>query len=183
MEVYRDKGSIPGSEKGLCFLCRDNDPFPNNNNLEVCIYKENFSPENARLVEKIEQCFEKNRWPPAWRNGLYEMHHFHSKAHEVLGVYSGWVQACFGGPGGRVLKAAAGDVIIIPAGVSHRNLKQSADFKVVGAYPEGQRWNMKFGTTGDRPRVDREIQAVSLPQADPVYGKDGPLLALWGRSE
>jgi uncharacterized protein YjlB len=127
----------------------------------------------------IEQCFLQNGWPPAWRNGLYDIHHYHSTAHEALGVYEGWVEACFGGPGGVEQTATAGDVIIIPAGVSHKNMRQSGHFRVVGAYPKNQTWNMKYGRKGERPQVDREIQQVALPEKDPVYGIIGPLMKIW----
>ena len=163
----------------LHFLCPENDTFPNNGNLELCIFKQAFSPDTANLVEMIEHCFQKNGWPPVWRNGIYDMHHYHSTAHEALGVYSGWVEACFGGPGGRVKTAAAGDVIVIPAGVSHKNMKQSANFRVVGAYPEGQPWNMKYGRLGERPQVDEEIEQVPLPPTDPLCGTDKPLMKIW----
>jgi uncharacterized protein YjlB len=163
----------------LHFLCPANDTFPNNNSLELCVLKQVFSPGATNLVELIEQCFLKNGWPPAWRNGLYDMHHYHSTAHEALGIYEGCVEVCFGGPGGIVQTATAGDVIIIPAGISHKNMKQSENFKVVGAYPKGQPWNMKYGRQGERPQVDVEIQQVALPQRDPVYGIDGPLMKIW----
>ena len=163
----------------LRFLCPANDTFPNNDTLELCIFQQVFSADEVHLVEVIEQCFQQNGWPPAWRNGLYDMHHYHSTAHEALGVYRGWVEACFGGPGGVKQTATAGDVIIIPAGVSHKNMNQSENFRVVGAYPEGQPWNMKFGRQGERPQVDEEIQQVALPQGDPVYGPDGPLMKIW----
>ena len=163
------------------FLCPENDTFPNNPSLDLCIFKQVFSPDAANLVQLFEQCFQKNGWPPVWRNGLYDIHHYHSTAHEALGVYSGWVQARFGGPGGTTQTAAAGDVIIIPAGVSHKSMKQSNDFRVVGAYPEGQPLNMKYGRLGERPQVDEEIRQVALPQTDPVHGTDGPLMELWGK--
>lgn len=167
----------PGEVNHL--LCPGNDTFPNNGYLELCIMRQVISPDNFDLAEMFEHCFQKNGWPGAWRNGLYDIHHYHSTAHEALGVYSGWVRACFGGPGGRVYTVAAGDVIIIPAGVSHKNLEQSADFKVVGAYPKGQRPNMKYGRPEERPQVDGDIQQVGLPVTDPVYGTEGPLMDIW----
>ncbi len=181
MEHQDGKSNNEDSKQILHFLCPENDTFPNNNSLELCIIKQAFPPDAVNLVELIEQCFQKNGWPPAWRNGLYDMHHYHSTAHEALGVYSGWVEACFGGPGGIVQTASAGDVIIIPAGVSHKNIKQSANFKVVGAYPEGQPWNMRYGRPGERPQVDEEINQVALPQSDPVHGTDGPLMKIWNK--
>ena len=166
-------------ENILHFRCLENDTFPNNPTLELCILKQVFPPNADNLVDLIEQCFQKNDWPPAWRNGLYDIHHYHSTAHEALGIYSGWIRGCFGGPGGIVQTASAGDVIIIPAGVSHKNVGQSANFRVVGAYPDGQPWNMKYGQPGERPQVDKEIHQVTLPRTDPVYGAGGPLLNIW----
>lgn len=159
-------------------IFQDDGTFPNNENLPLLVIR---SPlEDAQIVpESFEELFNTHGWPSAWRNGLYDFHHYHSKAHEVLGVYSGWVRACFGGPDGEILEARQGDVIIIPAGVSHCNKGQSPDFKVVGGYPAGQPWDMMYGRTGERPQADRNISQVLLPTADPVFGPDGPLIALW----
>jgi uncharacterized protein YjlB len=156
----------------------ENGPFPNNGRLPLLIYKQAFEKESV-TPENFEQLFTSNFWPAAWRNGIYSLHHYHSTAHEVLGVYRGWVEACFGGPDGLVLQAEAGDVIIIPAGVSHCNKKQSSDFRVVGAYPQDQVWDMKYGKDGERPTVDQVISTVTLPTADPVLGMDGLLKTLW----
>ena len=159
-------------------LFTDDGRFPNNGNLPLIIIKAPFDGEMIS-PERFENTFTRNGWPAAWRNGLYDRHHYHSSAHEALGVYSGWVRGCFGGPGGETFEARAGDVIIIPAGVSHCNRGQSADFSVVGAYPAGQTWDMKFGNPGDRPAADNAIKTVPMPSSDPVFGADGPLLSLW----
>lgn len=160
-------------------LCRPNFPFPNNSILPVCLLREVFTGEGEKLAIALEHAFMANQWPPAWRNGLYDFHHFHSTAHEALGVYSGWVKACFGGPGGAVLTASAGDVIVIPAGVSHQNLAQSQDFKVVGGYPEGQYADMRYGDPAEYEHAADQVQSVPLPSADPVFGEGGPLIGLW----
>jgi uncharacterized protein YjlB len=98
-----------------------------------------------------------------------------------LGIYAGWVSAQFGGPQGKSVKARAGDVIIVPAGVSHKNLDQSSDFRAVGAYPRGRMWDMNTGKPAERPRADEHIKNVPLPEAGPVFGKSGPLIRLWKR--
>ena len=159
-------------------LFNDDGRFPNNEGLVFVIFKSVLAPGRISPAE-FETLFSKNGWPAAWRNGLYDFHHYHSTAHEVLGVYSGWVEGRFGGPGGETFTAEAGDAIIIPAGVSHCNMGQSPDFKVVGAYPAGQQWDMKNGTPGERPGADDNIKNVALPGSDPVFGSDGPLLDLW----
>jgi uncharacterized protein YjlB len=161
------------------FRLEDDGTFPNNARLPLIILANAFSPTEADLAATIEACFEHHGWPPAWRNGLFGYHHYHSSAHEALGVYAGWVNAQFGGPQGVKATARAGDVIVIPAGVAHKNLDQSNDFMVVGAYPRGQRWDMNTGRKGERPRADARIRKVPLPNADPVLGRKGAVTHLW----
>lgn len=158
----------------------DDGTFPNNETLPFIVYKHVFNALADETAVLVESLFQSNGWSPSWRNGLYDFHHYHSSAHEALGVYSGWVKGQFGGPGGVILTARAGDVIIIPAGVAHKNMDQSADFRVAGAYPEGQSWDMQYGRPGERPAADERIKKVPLPKRDPVYGKTGPLLEAWG---
>lgn len=170
--------------QGVQFVSRVFHPsgeFPNNERLPLVILK---SPLKDIPVEPelFEATFREHDWPPAWRNGLYDFHHYHSKAHEVLGVYAGWVRVCFGGPQGEILEAAKGDVIIIPAGVSHCNTGQSKDFRVVGGYPYGQSWDMMYGQPGERLQGEHNISQVSLPACDPVFGPEGILVTLWGCS-
>jgi uncharacterized protein YjlB len=129
--------------------------------------------------QAIEALFTSNDWPAAWRNGVYPYHHYHSTAHEALGVYSGSATVQFGGPDGAAVTIGAGDVAVIPAGVAHKCLERSPDFRVVGAYPRGQRWDMCYGKPGERPGADRRIAAVPDPASDPVRGGDGTLIRLW----
>lgn len=156
------------------FVFHDDGTYPNNS-LPLVFIKS----AGATDPSTIEKIFHENNWVNSWRNGLYSFHHYHSTAHEVLGIYSGWVKAQLGGPGGKIVTLEAGDVVIIPAGVAHKNIDQSPDFKVVGAYPIGQNPDMKYGKPGERPEADQNIQSVDLPEHDPVYGPTGPLMELW----
>jgi uncharacterized protein YjlB len=127
----------------------------------------------------IERVFAGHDWLNSWRNGVYPFHHFHSIAHEVLGVAAGTATVMFGGPGGRELKLGPGDVVAIPAGVGHCRVAASPDFLIVGAYPGGADWDLRRGDPAERDEVRRNIAAVGLPATDPVYGADGPLRKLW----
>ncbi len=161
------------------FVFEDDGTYPNNAELPVIVLPQAFAAAPTVDPATIETVFEQNGWDSAWRNGLFAFHHYHSTVHESLGIYAGWVKARLGGPGGETLTARAGDVLVIPAGVSHKNLGQSADFRVVGAYPRGQSWDMMYGKPGERPQADDAIRNVPLPAADPVFGKTGPLMRLW----
>jgi uncharacterized protein YjlB len=50
---------------------------------------------------------------------------------------------------------------------------------VVGAYPNGMRWDLRRGDPAERDQVLANIEAVPLPDADPVHGPDGPLIEIW----
>jgi hypothetical protein len=51
-------------------------------------------------------------------------------------------------------------------------MESSLDFSVVGAYPGGRSWDLLRGRPGERPRADRNIGAVPLPDNDPI-GRPG----------
>ena len=127
----------------------------------------------------IENLFAQHGWSNCWRDGIYEFHHFHSTAHEVLGIARGRVRARFGGAQGRTLELETGDVVVIPAGVGHKNEGQSADLLVIGAYAQGRSWDVCTGRPGERPGVLDRIGQVPLPEADPVGGAGGALVPLW----
>lgn len=170
--------ALGASPNPSALLLRDDGTFPNSR-FPALVYARVFS-EQAALADRFEALFEKHGWTGSWRNGLFQFHHYHSTAHEVLGVYSGHVRVRLGGAKGQLVTLKAGDVAIVPAGVAHKNEGQSADFRVVGAYPRGTSADMQYGKDGERPRTDENIASVPLPPADPVGGRQGALLRLWG---
>jgi len=101
----------------------------------------------------------------------------------VLGVYDGTAKIRLGGKHGQTVEVRAGDVILIPAGVAHHNIGTSPDFGVVGAYPDGRSWDLLRGLPGERPKSDRTIAALPIPDYDPIYGADGPLRQIWKSGE
>jgi uncharacterized protein YjlB len=157
----------------------DDDGAIPNSCLPLLVYR-NAVPADAAAIEAV---FTANRWPPAWRDGVHPFHHFHSAAHEVLGVARGTANVLFGGPGGRVLKLSAGDVAVVPAGVGHCNQGQSPDLLIVGGYPEGARHQVdtRRGDAAEIGEVRRNVAFVATPASDPVTGAAGALPRLWGR--
>ena len=127
--------------------------------------------------------FGTNDWGGCWRNGIYPFPHYHSTAHEVLGICRGEARVRLGGDVGIELTVRAGDVVVIPAGVGHQNLGAGPDLLVVGAYPREQRFDLCRGRPEERRQALENILRVPLPAADPVYGADGPLVEQWLRRE
>ncbi len=157
---FKDDGKIPNSQ------------YP------LILYRNAFSARGGSGASWLEEKFAANNWTNSWRNGIYSFHHYHSTSHEVLGVYSGSAMVHLGGEEGEKLNIEAGDIIIIPAGVGHKNLG-GRNLGVVGAYPDGRSWDLNRGLPGERPKVDQNILALPIPEADPLLGKSDGLVKIW----
>lgn len=74
--------------------------------------------------------------------------------------------------GGVLLSVKAGDVLVIPAGVSHRAMEDSDGFCMVGAYPKGApSWDMNYGRSQEEVKeAASRIEKIPLPSADPFTG-------------
>jgi uncharacterized protein YjlB len=154
----------------------DDGAFPNSR-LPVLVYRAAIPAADA---EAFERRFRDNGWVPLWRDGVFPYHHYHSTAHEALGVAAGSATLQLGGPNGAEIRIEAGDGLVIPAGVAHRRITASPDFLLVGAYPPGQEdWDIIRGTAADRPAADRRIAELALPPSDPVAGPNGALTRIW----
>jgi uncharacterized protein YjlB len=158
----------------------DDGVVPNNSKLPLVLYRH--ALELGDVVGRPERAFEalfaSNGWRGAWVDGIYDFHHYHSTAHEVLGIAQGSAKVQLGGPQGLLVELEAGDAVAIPAGVGHC-LIAGDDLVVVGAYPEGQDWDLCRATEPDRLKALENIPWVPLPKLDPVFGPDGPVLARW----
>ena len=155
---------------------------PNNPRLPLIVYRGALETGGDAAASCVA-LFDRNGWTGAWKNGVYARHHYHSRAHEVLGVAAGWVRVRLDGEGGQTVELRAGDVVVIPAGVAHKNEGASPDLLVVGAYPRGQSPDMRSPGATDHARALSQIAAVPLPAGDPVHGNSGPLIERWRAAE
>ncbi|KAI7238886.1 hypothetical protein KC330_g2330 [Hortaea werneckii] len=177
-------------------------------------------------TSKVYDLFTANGWEINWifRYGPTQRSHYHSKAHECMAVLSGTATIRFGsgdtsedleasthGPEhedcGVEVNASAGDVFVIPAGVSHKTFDTTpaefalltpgnghgieADdprealsrikldgFTMMGAYPLGGEWD--FCNGGEDELKRRGAWTVPRPERDPVMGRsEEGLCGLW----
>ena len=159
-------------------LFADDGMVPNNPCLPLVVYRGvlDTGSEGAAACETL---FAGNGWSGGWRGGVYPYHHYHSTAHEALGIVAGSARVRFGGDSGDVVDLNAGDAVVIPAGVAHKGEAASPDLLIVGAYPAGRGPDLRVPGQGDRERALANIAAVPLPASDPVCGKSGPVIKRW----
>jgi uncharacterized protein YjlB len=168
------------SEKGLKVETHrfgDDGTVPNNPS-PLVVYR-GVLAEGGDRAAACEAMFARNGWPGAWRNGIYGHHHYHSTAHEVLGIAAGDARVRLGGDNGKTVELRTGDVVVIPAGVAHKREAASADLLVIGSYPRGQSPDHCRAEAGAHDEAQGRIATVPLPAADPVTGQAEPLLACW----
>lgn len=149
-----------------------------NSPLPVVIYRQVISLRGEEAAKWMEETFLRNAWSNSWRNGIYSYHHFHSNTHEVLGIYSGQVLTQMGGINGEKIPLRAGDLIIIPAGVGHKNI-ESKNLGVVGAYPQGLEPDLLKPSKSNHTAVKLAVSRVTKPRMDPLLGVTGGINESW----
>jgi uncharacterized protein YjlB len=174
---------------------------PNNDELPLILYRGAVAFTGGEPELDVENLFWGNGWGDGFRGDTFPFHHYHSVAHEVVGCARGRARIQFGGPDGPEFDVAAGDVVLIPAGVAHRRLDDAPGFVSVGAYPAGQQPDLCVFSRADAETARRtpevgdlnvvpveaadlaaaraRIARVALPESDPVGGAEGALAALW----
>jgi uncharacterized protein YjlB len=161
--VFADDGDIPNSR------------------LPLLIYAGAIDVSAADKAVAFEELFHRNGWGNGWRSVVFPFHHYHSNAHEVLGIASGEVTLRMGGEaGGRTITAKVGDALLIPAGVGHKRLSSVEGLLVIGAYPAGSPdYDLLREGAEDKARIRARIAAVAMPATDPVGGKNGAVQKYW----
>ncbi len=173
--LVHDGGAVSAPET----LRLDDDGVIPNNALPVLLYRGD-ATDSDDAPREIEALFRANGWPPQWRGGVFAFHHYHSTAHEVLGVWGGWARIQLGGELGPIVRLEAGDVVVMPAGVGHCRIDGGAGFGVVGGYPANEPdWDLCRADPSIHDAAAARIARVPLPATDPVEGANGPLMRYW----
>ncbi|BBH45809.1 cupin domain-containing protein [Pseudomonas sp. KU43P] len=154
-----------------------------NSRLAVLLYRLKLAT-SADPASAFEALFAAHRWTPLWRDGIFDYHHFHPNAHEVLGIARGRARVTLGGEAGQTLSVNMGDVLVLPAGTGHRCVDASDDFLVVGAYPQGQEdYDIQRPDAAAHKQALARIAAVPLPEQDPVTGAHGAVTTQWANDQ
>lgn len=149
---------------------------PNNANLPVLIYHDAV-PAEGEMASAFENRFRENGWQGTWRDGVFDYQHYHTGAHEVLGIAGGRARLLIGGPTGAEISVHAGDCLVLPAGTGHKRIEASRDFLVVGAYPLGQDADIETGPASVAQL--QKIASLPIPATDPLQGENGALKRYW----
>lgn len=190
-----------------------NSPHP------ILHYPRLLDPATAGSPARVWDLFTSNGWQTQWvyRYGSTQASHYHSRAHEAMTVLSGSATLRFGvadtdpdpernthGPareaGGVEVRAEAGDVFVLPAGIAHKTFDtrpeasfalltggdghaveaeddraalaelEVSGFTMMGAYPVDG-GAWDFAVGGDTSQEEYEkVWSVSKPGKDPVLG-------------
>lgn len=158
-----------------------NDLVPNNR-LPLLVYRDAV---RGGGVDAIISLFRENGWSNNWFNpGVYTYPHFHSTTHECLGCAQGSIKLSLsvGDTGWSEVELFAGDIIVLPAGISHEDLGHSDDNMMCGGYPDGRDWDNIQPSNMDRRAyvaASKRIMSLPIPTQDPATG--GPM-TLWQKA-
>ena len=150
-----------------------------NNKLPVMIYHRVIPPNIVDNADYLEHLFRSNGWPPQWRYPVYTFTHFHSNTHEALGVFAGTARLQLGGENGKIIEVKAGDVLLLPAGIGHKQISADEEFMLVGAYPPEMKADLCHDEPAQLTARTKAVVAVPLPATDPVTGHNEGSMITW----
>lgn len=158
----------------------ENPPFPNSP-LPVLFYSQVLDDfvEGEDAEEATKNLLMENGYTNAWTGGIHDYHHFHSNTHEVLVCLKGKATVQLGGPNGKEFSFSKGDALLLPAGVAHKAIDTTENFKIVGAYPDGIEFDMQEGDEANYKEIQQRANDVPVPEKDPLTGSDGAVQEYW----
>ncbi|WP_353220834.1 cupin [Salinisphaera sp. S4-8] len=179
MNDFQDAPTPPTAANAPERLWFEDDGRTPNSRYPVLCYR-GLTLADGSPADALEALFAHNGWPPQWRGGVFDYHHYHARAHETLGVARGQATLVLGGEGGRAIDLHARDVLVLPAGTGHCRHSASEDFELVAAYPpDQQNWDLCRPGDTDIATARATIAALTTPGNDPVGGAHGALTRDW----
>ena len=158
----------------------DDGDVPNHPSWPMIVYSQAIALETLKESgHAFDELFERHGWLVGFRNGIYPFTHYHSNAHEVLGIASGEATVQFGGDSGKTLTTRAGDALLLPAGTGHKLISSGPDLLVIGAYPPGSNRDLMRSGEVDKAGIRARIVGVAKPNSDPISGAAGAMISLW----
>ncbi|GAB7343370.1 hypothetical protein MBLNU457_1410t1 [Dothideomycetes sp. NU457] len=159
-----------------------------NSFLPVLIYR-HVLPEPLSEATAIEY-LEKNQWSHGGTFKHFPQHHFHTVTHECYAIFKGSTRYLFGkGPLDEDVKGI--EVDLYAAASSSYSLTHPHPYPLPhqAVYPltvakDSPHWDNNFCKASETETAQKAIDAhaVPIPDYDPVYGLDGPLVQLWRKA-
>jgi uncharacterized protein YjlB len=146
----------------------DNGTVPNNMHHPLFLFKSIFlgsQQEGERVIT------DGGSWTRPWVWGIFPYHHFHSTAWELLLCVKGQADVQLGGESGPHVSIEQGDLILIPPGFAHKQLRSNGGVTLLGAYPTAG-CSGPVDTLRGAPNQDEKDNIVSCvpPETEPVLG-------------
>ena len=116
-----DEGMAPQEPEVAIHHFADDGNIPNNPTLPLLAYKDVLDLAGVDAAATCIERFAAHGWHGAWRNGIFPFPHYHSTAHEVLGICQGEAKVSLGGEHGLVMTVKSGDALA--AASRHRTSK------------------------------------------------------------
>lgn len=146
----------------------DDGTFANNDMYPTLLLKSVFDGTQAEGVRRITN---DGKWTPPWAWGIFEYHHYHSRAWELLLCVRGEASVQLGEPTGPTVSISRGDSVLVPPGVAHKQLNANGGFTLLGAYPTHD-FDGSIDTLTGLPTAEQRnrIKACFVPLTEPITG-------------
>lgn len=150
---------------GYRLFMKNDGTFPNNNDHPLLLYRNSFNGSQ----QEAESLIVGAGWTSPWVWGVFEFHHYHSTAWELLLCVRGSARIQLGGPQGPTVEVEKGDTMLVPPGFAHKQLSEKDGFALLGAYPEP---GIHVDTLRGAPTQQQlqNIEQCHVPETDPILG-------------
>jgi uncharacterized protein YjlB len=144
--------------------------FRLNPTFAAVVYRNVVDADARDCAGAFEALFRLNGWNIEWRGRISKAPHYHSSTYEIIGIAEGSTILALGSAGGRRIAMDAGDALLVPPGLEHRQVGgETGGIYAVGAVPTGSVWDICSELPSHEER--QQIAALTRPDRDPVTGE------------